>query len=268
MPRETMSTSAGVDSLLRENAELQSRVYLIEKEIRGQRDYSRNSNAQLKIDLDELKDQMNALQQIIREIGQVPPRPPEGFKAGVSDTSGVDAAPAGVRTREVPGTGTGETPEAGGMKTGEAGDTLSEAAAGADTSVSRVVESVPPPEEIYRQAYLDFSRGAYGLVLEESELFLKEYPDHSLGEEVRFIRGESFMEQEKYFDALKEFSLLLQDYPNGRRVPATLFRMTVSYDSIGERDIAAGVVRRLLREYPYSEEAVAAEERFGDLLRD
>ncbi|MCK4236298.1 MAG: hypothetical protein KAX38_04205, partial [Candidatus Krumholzibacteria bacterium] len=64
------------------------------------------------------------------------------------------------------------------------------------------------------------------------------------------------------------FSLILQMYPRGKRVPAALFRMAVSYESIGDRDVAAGVVRRLIREYPYSEEAGAAEERFHDLLGD
>jgi TolA-binding protein len=128
--------------------------------------------------------------------------------------------------------------------------------------------TVPPPDEIHRQVYLDFSRREYQLALEESDLFLKGYPDHPLGEEIRLIRGECFMEQDEYFDAIKEFSILLQQYPNGQKIPAALFRMAISYERIEEREIAAGVVRRLIREHPYSEEASAAQERFADLLNE
>ena len=44
--------------------------------------------------------------------------------------------------------------------------------------------------------------------------------------------------------------------------------MAVLYEKIGENDLAAGVARRLIREYPSSEESAEARDRFGGMLDD
>lgn len=269
MPRETISASAKIDSLLRENAVLQRRVYHVEKALEEQQQSGRSFNAQLKLDIEELKDRINALQQALAEMGvastyRYEPRQP----AGGYDTAGDTAA---VGRMEPSREGPAEKP--GGVDTTRAGeipaapDTAIGAADSARSTIRRG-ERLPPPEEIHRQIYLDFSRRDYQLALDESDIFLEAYPDHPLGEEVRFIRGESFIEQQQYFDALNEFALILQQYPHGRKVPAVLLRMAIAYEKIGEDEIAAGVVKRLRKEYPYSEEAVIAEERFRDLVQE
>jgi tol-pal system protein YbgF len=269
MPRETISASAKIDSLLRDNARLQRRVYHVEKTLVDQQQIDRNFNAQLKLDLEELKDRINALQQALAEMGvtstyRYEPTPPRDEAAMVTDTTEAGGVEPGweVTGGEPPGIDTTRVDA-----TRVAADT---AGVTADTSRSRVRigESIPAPEEIHRQIYLDFSRRDYQLALEESDIFLEAYPDHPLGEEVRFIRGESFIEQQKYFDALNEFALILQQYPRGRKVPAALLRMAIAYEKIGEEEIAAGVVKRLRKEYPYSEEAAIAEERFQELLEE
>ncbi len=260
MPRETISASTKIDSLLRENAKLQRRVYHVEETLTEQQQVSRSFNAQLKLDIEELKDRINALQQALAEMGvsstyRYEPPPSAAETAVAADT----AAAVG---EEHPGTDT--------TRVEVAGATPDTARVASDTtrSLVRAGGSVPSPEEIHRQIYLDFSRRDYQLALEESDIFLEAYPDHPLGEEVRFIRGETFIEQKKYFDALNEFALILQQYPRGRKVPAVLLRMAISYEKIGEKEIAAGVVKRLRKEYPYSEEAAIAEERFQELLEE
>lgn len=250
MPSESLETSAKTDSLLRVNSELRRRLEAMELSNEQQQEYSRRSNAQLKMDIEELKDQINMLQEMLRYTDHsqgatgvrdrtVPPR--EDTRAG--EEEGLE------QSSEDPAAGTPDS-------------------LGTDSLRTTAPATVPPAEEIHRQMYLDFSRGEFQLAIEESDVFLEEYGDHDLTQEVLFIRGECFMEQKKYFDALKEFSRILQDYPSGSRVPASLLRMAIAYESIGEREIASGVVRRLIREHPYSEEAAVAEERFKELLQE
>ena len=52
------------------------------------------------------------------------------------------------------------------------------------------------------------------------------------------------MEQTAYMDALKEFSTLLQHYPKGKRAPGALLRTAISYDAMGQKELAAGVARQ------------------------
>jgi TolA-binding protein len=268
MPRETISTSTKIDSLLRENAKLQLRVYHVEKTLVEQQQFNRTFNARLKLDLEELKDRINALQQALAEMGVASAyryEPPPTADTAVS----TDTAAAGGEYAGGDETG-GEPLGIDTIRVDAAGAARDTAHVASDTSRSgmSVGESIPSPEEIHRQIYLDFSRRDYQLALEESDIFLEAYPEHPLGEEVRFIRGESFIEQQKYFDALNEFALILQQHPRGRKVPAVLLRMAIAYEKIGESEIAAGVVKRLCKEHPYSEEAAIAEERFHELLEE
>lgn len=218
------------------------------------------------MDLEELKDQLNALQEMLREERESSPfKPTERRRVAPADTvraRSPSPAEATGATRPPPSQPlSGDTLAASG---GLAGDSVSLAA---DTSGSLAVPT-PPPEQLYRQIYLDFNRREYQLALEESESFLIEYPDDPLAEEVLFIKGQSLMEQTAYIDALKEFSTLLQQYPRGKRAPGALLRMAVSYEAMGQKELAAGVVRRLLKDYPRSDEAKIAEERFAAILRE
>jgi TolA-binding protein len=250
MPGESLETSAKADSLLRVNSELRKRLEAMEQSYVQQQEYSRRTNAQLKIDIEELKDQINMLQEMFRDTGR------SHGAAGIRESTPPPRKDTGTGGEEV-------LKQSEPEPVGGTADTLR-----ADSVDTAVPMTIPPAEEIHRQMYLDFSRGEFQLALEESEIFLEEYQEHHLIQEVLFIRGECFMEQEKYFDALKEFSMILQDFPSGNRVPASLLRMAIAYESIGEREIAGGIVRRLIREHPYSEEAAVAQDRFGELLQE
>lgn len=257
MPSETIETSARVDSLLEENAKLSRRISNIEGTLSEQQDYSRRSNAQLKIDLEEMKDQLMILQEMLRNTDQ------NAYYRATGSGGAEVTLPRDVdKAQQVADEGLEEEPDstASTLPVESAGE------ASPDTAGTAGAVSVPQPEEIHRQVYLYYSRGEYQLAIEESQLFLDEYPGHSLIQEIVFIRGECFMGQEKFFDALKEFSRILQEFPGGKRIPASLLRMVVAYENIGEAEVAAGIVRRLVREYPYSDEAALAEERYKDLL--
>jgi len=238
-PESTIATEAKVDSLLGENAILQRRIYHLETLLEGQQEQLRRSGARTSMDLEEIKDQINVLYVIIEEGQQAPVqrsvRHPSAQTPVIPDTvSSPDSLP-------VTGDGAVSLPDS------------------AEAAVS-----VPGPEEMYRQIYLDFSRMEYEIALEESEEFLSEYPGDPMTEDVRFIRGECYLELDKDHDALREFSAILQDYPRGRKTPAVLLRMAITYDRTGDSELANGVADRLMREYPDSEEASEARNRCGE----
>ena len=235
----TLAIDSKVDSLLGENAILQRRIYHLETLLEGQQEQLRRSGARTSMDLEEIKDQINGLYVMI-EDDQRPP-----VQRSVRHPS--------IQTQVIPDSVS--SPDSLPVTGGEA-DFMSDSTAAA--------ASVPVPEEMYRQIYLDFSRMEYEIALEESELFLQEYPGDPMTEDVRFIRGECFLELDKDHDALREFSTILQDYPRGRKTPAVLLRMAITYDRTGDLELAQGVAGRLIREYPDSEEAAEARERFGD----
>jgi tol-pal system protein YbgF len=268
MPAETMTTSTKVDSLLKENALLKERISGLEKSLRESEERSRGTNAELRMDLDELKDQLNTLQELIREsLESTPFTPAQRPKPARADTSHARVTLPATASALAMGTG---APRGDTLKTAQgqsATDSLARTAGAADTA-GAVEAPAPPPEEMFRQIYRDYNRREYQLALEEGSSFLEEYPEDPLCEDVLFIRGECLSEQTAYVDALKEFSTLLQRYPKGRRAPGALLRMAVAYDAMGQKELAAGVVRRLLHDFPNSDEAKAAEEQFAPILKE
>jgi tol-pal system protein YbgF len=235
----TLEIDRKVDSLLTENAILQRRVYHLETLLEGQQEQMRRSGARTSMDLDEIKAQIDALFVMMDEGG----RP-----AVQSSVRHPSAAVVPVM-----------------QDTSSSPDSLP-VAGGGDVSAydSSSAGAIPGPEEMYRQIYLDYSRMEYQIALEESEVFLSEYPGDPMTEDVRYIRGECYLELEQDHDALKEFSTILQDYPRGKKTPAVLLRMAITYERTGDTELARGVAGRLIREYPDSEEAAEARQRFGD----
>ena len=265
-PNETLATSSKIDSLLGENALLRERILRIEESQRREEDRGRTANAQLKTDLEELKDQLNAITEMLREAQETPLfKPVERRRTPPPDTTK-------VRSEAPPANGGAPVAAGGAVDTSGAPGARPprDALAGAGTPDSDTAGTgaahAEAPEELYRRIYLDYSKREYLLALDESDDFLSEYPDDPLVQEILYLRGQSLVELGRQLDALKEFSTLLQRFPGGKRAPGALLRMAVAYESMGQLELAAGVARRLVAEHPRSSEAKAAEERFGSIL--
>lgn len=237
----TLAIDTKVDSLLEENAILQRRIYHLETILEGQQEQLRRSGARSSMDLEEIKDQIAALYVLLEEDQQTAPQRTVRHPSTRAVIPVIPDTTSSPDSLPVTGDGAVSIPD-------------SAAASG----------SMPTPEEMYRQIYLDFSRMEYEIALEESEEFLRVYPGDQRTEDVRYVRGECYLELDKDHDALREFSTILQDYPRGRKTPAVLLRMAITYDRTGDEELAQGVAGRLIREYPDSEEAAEARERFGE----
>jgi tol-pal system protein YbgF len=209
--------------------------------LEGQQEQLRRSGASSSMDLEEIKDQISALYGLLEEEQRAPAQ----RSVRHSSTQAQVVIPARRNTSSSP-------------------DSLPVTGDGDAYPVDSAAVTLPTSEEAYRQIYLDFSRMEYEIALEESEVFLREYPGDPRTEDVRYIRGECYLELDKDHDALREFSTILQDYPRGKKTPAVLLRMAITYVKTGDSDLAQGVAGRLVREYPDSEEAAEARERFGE----
>jgi len=263
MPQRSIDTSSAVDTLIAREKNLEKLLDELQQQFVRQQEYSRITAAGSKMDSEAIKDQLNAIRQMLLESSRI--RPSQGNN--IPSRQRNDSSPAMQRIEK-------DTLEAVSKNDSLLADSdttsVSDSFGGTapDSVLPGVPGNIPSAEMIYRQIYLDFSRMEYQISLDDSKMFLEEYPGDPLEQEVIFIRGECFIEQEKFFDALKEFSKILKKYPNGKKVPAALLRMAIAYDRLGDSDLAAGVIRRLVRDYPYSEEAAVAKEKFGEMLED
>ena len=280
MPSETLSVSHKVDSLLAVNAALHRRLDEIEKRLAEQEDFTRGSRAQLKLELEQVLDEINAIREVIRQENLPFSRTGRGVRRrGLStrDTLGQGELVPDTTLRKTP-TGITELVNSGASERAGKRSAASQPEVSArekiarmdtteskpDTSIHREGK-IPDPEELYRQAYLYFNRGDYELAVEELDILLKNYPSDPLYESALYLKGESFFEKGDYFDAIKQFSMMLSSFPKGKNVPGALLRMALAYEKIGDHDMAIVLARRLVREYPYTDESAVAKDHFKEL---
>ena len=279
MPSETLSVSHKVDSLLAVNVALQNRLDEIEKKLAEQEDFTRSSRAQLKLELEQVLDEINAMREMMRQEGLPFSRKRERVKE--REVSRRDTL---SQTGIIPDTLKGTTSDTGKFVNNV---TSKDTTGRSITSPESVLQhekvpgvkaekstpdttnfsgkKIPEPEELYRQAYLYFNRGNYELAIEELDIFIKNYPDDPLYESALFLKGESFFEKGDYFDAIKQFSMILSSFPRGKNVPGALLRMALAYEKVGDHDMAIVIARRLIREYPYTDESAVAKDHVKEL---
>ena len=263
MPQRSIDTSSAVDTLIAREKNLEKLLDELQQQFVRQQEYSRMTAAGSKMDSEAIKDQLNAIRQMLLESSRI--RPSQGNNIPSRQRNDSSTAMQRIEKDTLEAISKSDSLSAG-FDLESVSDSFGGTAP--DSVLTGAPGNIPSAEVIYRQIYLDFSRMEYQISLDDSKMFLEEYPGDPLEQEVIFIRGECFIEQEKFFDALKEFSKILKKYPNGKKVPAALLRMAIAYDRLGDSDLSAGVIRRLVRDYPYSEEAAVAKEKFGEMLED
>lgn len=118
-------------------------------------------------------------------------------------------------------------------------------------------------KEIYQAAVDQLSKKNYDAAQAQFEAFLKAYPETDLSDNARFWLGECFFAQGNYQRAILEYDAVRKNYPKGNKVPAAYWKMALSFDMLGNRDVAKSFLKELVQKYPGSPEAEKAQKKLG-----
>lgn len=110
-------------------------------------------------------------------------------------------------------------------------------------------------EEMYRDAYMDVTRGNYELAAQGFQQYLAQYPNGPRVVESRYYLGECNLSNERYLEAAADFQRVVTDFPTARLVPAAYLKMGRAYVQLDERGLAEKAFRTLIDKHPTSEEA-------------
>ncbi|MCH7549121.1 MAG: outer membrane protein assembly factor BamD [Candidatus Krumholzibacteriota bacterium] len=120
-------------------------------------------------------------------------------------------------------------------------------------------------EELYRAAYLDRTRGNYELAIEGFKNCLMRYPSGDYIVEVRYYLGECYYSTEQYLEAVSEFRLVVEEFPEARLAPAAYLKSARCYQQLEENHLAERAFRALLDKHPDTEEARQARAALDEL---
>lgn len=95
--------------------------------------------------------------------------------------------------------------------------------------------------------------------------FIKENPNTDLAINARFWVGDCLYNQKEYALAILEYQNVIADFPNYRKAPAALFKQGMSFEKLQDTDTSIIVYKKILSEYPVSDQAAAAKKRLEAL---
>jgi len=127
------------------------------------------------------------------------------------------------------------------------------------------VVSAAAPDELYKNALNDYTRGNYDLAVTGFLNYMTLYPKTSLIPNARYWLGESLYSMKNYNGAIREFDLLVREHPGNSKVASALLKQGYAYLEMGDKAQARRVLNDLLKQFPKSQEAKWAKERLSQV---
>lgn len=121
------------------------------------------------------------------------------------------------------------------------------------------------PEGLYQKGLDTYRAGNYPAARETFTAFLEQNPKHELAANARYWTGETYYSEKKYEQAILEFQEVIKNFPDKEKVPAAMFKQAAAFAEIGDTKSARYVLKKLVDDYPASEEAKRAKDRLKEL---
>ncbi len=122
-------------------------------------------------------------------------------------------------------------------------------------------------EELYSASRKSFDEGKYDSALDGFSMFLERFPDSSLADNSRFWIGEIYFSEEWYEKAIVEYQKVIDDYPDGNKVPAAYLKQGFAFSLLGENSNALYILKELIRKFPDQNEADIAKSKIAEMER-
>jgi tol-pal system protein YbgF len=127
-------------------------------------------------------------------------------------------------------------------------------------SGSKFVEK-PLPSTVFNLANTDFVRGKYAEAVTGLRNYIKQFPKGDKVNEARLKIGDSLAKQKDNDGALAAYDEILKESPKDVLAPAALMRKAAVYEAMGRKTSAKEAYMSVIKSYPISNEARAAQER-------
>ena len=118
-------------------------------------------------------------------------------------------------------------------------------------------------EQEYESARAEFEAEKYAVARKSFSEFLKKHPKSKLASNAGFWIGETYYREKNYNQAIISYRQTIEQYPEGSKVPASLLKMGMSFQLLGELQKAKVLFTTLMEEYSETPEATSAKQRLN-----
>jgi tol-pal system protein YbgF len=115
--------------------------------------------------------------------------------------------------------------------------------------------------QLYKEAYGDFSASKYDLAYSEFHTFIIKYPKSNLASTAQFYMGECFFVRKMWQKAITEFEKVTKLYPRSNAAVSAMFKLGLCYEQMGKKKEAMSMFSSIIKNFPQSPESVSAKEK-------
>jgi tol-pal system protein YbgF len=115
--------------------------------------------------------------------------------------------------------------------------------------------------EVYASAKQAYDKGDFNAAREGFQKLLKEFPKSENADNAQFWIGEIYYREKWYEKAILEYQTVIEKYPNGNKVTASLLKQGFAFFNLGDKSNARLIFSELIKKYPKSNEAKIAERK-------
>lgn len=232
-------------------------------------------DAQLKLALDELKNEVVILSRQVRTMQESLDRNSGQITALINQIADNVAAVRQAQSRVAEGSMSAIT-EVNGLgerigATNQRIDRISEQVA----ELKKLVENLPKlptftqitpgnPDQLFAAAYGDYSRGNYDLAISEFRQYVETYPTSEMADNAQYWVGEALFAKRQFEEAIAEFDKVVANYAKGDKVPAARLKKGLALLELGQPEAAKVEFQALNKAFPKSNEAALARQQLGE----
>jgi len=117
----------------------------------------------------------------------------------------------------------------------------------------------------YDTALALYNDKQYSEAMAGFKTFLEKYPKSDLADNAQFWIGECFMNLNQYEDAIVAYQVVIEKYPKGNKVPNAMLRQAIAFLEINDKKASKALLNQLIKKYPKSSEAKVAQKKLDTI---
>jgi tol-pal system protein YbgF len=121
------------------------------------------------------------------------------------------------------------------------------------------------PDELYQKGLDTFKSGDAQKARELLTRFIERNPNHPMVANAHYWLGETYYSEKKYDQAILEFQEIIKNFPDKEKVPAAELKQGMAFKELGDRKSARYLFKKVIDDFPASDEAKIAKEKLKSL---
>jgi tol-pal system protein YbgF len=135
----------------------------------------------------------------------------------------------------------------------------------AQQAQQQALANAPPPDVLYNNALRDYNAAKNDLATQEFSDYVKFYPNTDLAGNSYFYLAEIAYKQGNFQEAIKNYDLVVQNFPSGNKAASADLKKGLSLIELGKQDDGVAELRHVIQRYPRTNEAIQAREKLRKL---